>query len=104
MKTIKGLNTKPVSVDEEVEMEEASTFKRYMKDQVALHIPKGGQNSIELYQVGLKLKQTEDEIAFEDAEFNLLKSTINQNPAGQRNHIHAQICMLLNEAEKNGTK
>lgn len=102
MKHLKGLDEKPTSFDDvppEV-MEKMPTFRKLFKAAIGMATRGSGEQAIDLYQVGLKLKLAEPDLSLEDAEFNLLREACNQNAPNWISHYHAQVMMKLKEAEK----
>jgi len=107
MKTLKGLDQKPVLIDDvtdEKVLETIPTFRKMLKIVAGNSQPKAGTDeAIDLFQIGLKLKSDGD-VALEDAEFRLLHNKCKDNPANFTSHILGQILLMLKEAEKESEK
>lgn len=103
MKTIKGLLSKPVPTEMQIEKgikEVRDTYRKMFKQAVEHTLGKSKENAIENYQLGLKLMQDQDEIQLEDAEFKLLKEACESNPLQWISHFQAQILIKLKESER----
>ncbi len=101
MKTIKSVDDKPSTFEENVPQNVLDTmpsFRKLFKAAIGLTVKSNGDQAIDLYQLGLKFKQDTPDISVEDAEFNLLKDACNSNPAGWHSHYHAQVMLKLKEA------
>lgn len=101
MKTIKGVDEKPEHFQEDVPAEVIATiptYRRMFKAAVGMGLSKGGENAIDLVQLGLKLR-IEGDITLEDAEFKLLKERCSENPAQWQAHFHGLVMLKLKEAE-----
>lgn len=101
MKTIKGIDDKPTHWQDDIAPEVLATipsFRKMFKAALGMGAAKDGENAIDLFQVGLKLK-VEGDISLEDAEFKLLKDRCSQNPAQWQAHFHGQVMLKLKEAE-----
>lgn len=106
MKTLKGLLTKPVGIDEEKKeaVDALPVFRIMFKNCISYIVPKAGEDSLAIYQVGMKLMQDQDEIKLEDAEFKLLKEAVGKNPQGLLLHYHGQLMLKIKESEKEEEK
>jgi len=101
MKIIRGLKHKPIVVDDTIEKEkDMPTYRIMFKNMIGKSLAKSGEDSIERYQVGLKLMQDQEIINLEDAEFLLLKSAVTENQSQIAAHYQAQLLLKLNESEK----
>lgn len=101
MKKIKGLEDKLSPIEELPKGVDVKlpTYRAMFKAAVGNSLGKSGEESIDLYQVGMKLKIEGDSIDLEDAEFKLLREACEKNPAQWTAHYHAQVLMKLKEAE-----
>ena len=103
MKTLKGLDQKPGTIEETTDeriLEQIPSFRRLLKILVGNCVPKPNTDeSVDLWQIGLKLKQ-EGDVQVEEAEFNLIRSKAKENPTQFTAHILGQLLNLLKEAEK----
>jgi len=102
MKTLKGIKAKPEPLDPEQKLDGIPTYQTMMKYSVSMNLGKSAENSIECYQVGLKLKLDQDEIQLEDAEFKVLKEAVEANPMRYMAHFHGQLMLKIREWEKTG--
>jgi len=101
MKTIKGLRNKPGLLEEEPGINSTiPIFRLLFKNMIGKSLAKSGDDSIDRYQVGMKLMQDQDDIELEDAEFLLLKDAVETNQSQLAAHYHAQMMMKLKDAEK----
>lgn len=103
MKTLKDIDSKPIPFEEDIPaeaLERIPTFRKLFKSSVGMLIKSNGDQAIDLYQLGLKLKLSEQDISLEDAEFNMLKDACNQNPMNWIAHFLAQVMLKLKESEK----
>ena len=103
MKTLTRLDAKPEAIEDtltEAQKESIPTFRRCFKILVGNCIPKPQTDeAVDLWQIGLKLKQ-EGDVAIEDAQYKLLLSKSKENPTQFTAHILGQMIELLNEAGK----
>ena len=106
MKILKGLDTKPSTIEDEIteaQRDTIPTFRRCFKILVGNCIPKPQTDeAVDLWQIGLKLKQ-EGDVPIEDAQYKLLLSKSKENPTQFTAHILGQMIELLNEAGKANT-
>jgi hypothetical protein len=98
MKTIKGIDDKlekfnPTDSD-------LQAFKDYFRAAVSLSISKAGDEAIEIFELGLKIKRATGDLQLEDAEFKRLKEKVDSNPIGWPNWVHAQLVSKLKDSEK----
>jgi hypothetical protein len=103
MKTLRGIDEKPMHVDDEMpqdRIDKIPTYRRMMRDAVSLGMAKSGAQAIDLVQIGLKLKQVENEISLEDAEFKMLYDRCDLNPCQWQVFYHGQLMLKLKEVEK----
>jgi hypothetical protein len=107
MKTLTGLDQKPVLIDDTTDekiLESIPTFRKMLKIVAGNSQPKAGTDeSIDLFQIGLKLKG-EGDVQLEDADFKLLQSKTKDNPANFTSHILGQILLKFKDAEKAAEK
>lgn len=102
MKTLTGLDTKPEPIEESTPKEILETFPTYrklLKNCIGISKAKDGDESIDLLQLGLKLK-VEGDVSLEDAEFKMLKEKCSNNPLNWESHYQGQVMLKLKEAEK----
>lgn len=103
MKTLKDLDTHLVHFEEDLPIDTVAqlpTYRKMYKAALGMVSSKNGEEAIDLYQVGLKLKLNEPQIDLEDAEFKLLKEACAKNPVQWMAHYHAQVVLKLKEAEQ----
>lgn len=101
MKTIKNIDDKPSHFQEDVlpeTMAALPTYRRMFKNAVGTVAARNGEEAIDLYQLGLKLKMEGSDISLEDAEFKLLKDTCEKNPAQWMAHFQAQVLLKIKES------
>jgi hypothetical protein len=102
MKKLTGLNEKvsPISDDDPRAGDIMPTFRRIYRMAIGNSLAKSGDEAIDLFQLGLKLRQEENEISLEDAEFRLLKESLARNAGQLVAHIQGQALLRLKTAEE----
>ena len=103
MKTIKRLLEKPTHYNEAASPEENEilpTFRRLLLNQLGASPGENGEEAIEMYQIGLKIRSANESVELEDAEFKILKKVCEKNKIQWLSHFHAQVLLLLRESEK----
>ena len=103
MKTIKDIDGKPEPMEDKVPstvLEQLPTFRKMFRSAVGTALSKSGEEAIELFEIGLKVKRAKADLELEDAEFTKLKSKCDDNQAQWTSHYHAQVAMKLKAAEK----
>lgn len=98
MKKITGLNlhVTPIDTEEGVIMEgQVPTFKRLYRLVLATGQAANADESLETFDLGLRLKAADDEIEVSDKEHNLLLSRVKQNPTRLVDHFLAQLLKKL---------
>ncbi len=107
VKTLKGLDEKPSLIEEvadEKVLEAIPTFRRMLRIIAGNSQPKPGtEESIDLVQIGLKLK-VEGDVSLEDAEFKLLLAKAKDNRPDYSSQILGQILLKFKDAEKEADK
>ena len=102
MKKVKGLEEKLSPLEEIPKGVDAKlpTYRLMYKAAVGGMLGKSGEDAVDHYQLGLKLKLEGNEIDLEDAEFKLLQAACNENPAKWTAHYHAQVILKIKDSEK----
>lgn len=101
MKTIKGIDESMSSFDDELPKDTVlPTYRKLFKSTVGLAAARSGEEALDMYQLGLKLKIEGADIALEDAEFKLLRGCVEKNAGQLISHYLAQLLMKLKESEK----
>ena len=102
MKKVKGLDEKLSTVEDIPDGTnlKVPTYRMMFKSAVGGSLAKSGDDAIEHYQLGLKLRLDGNEIDLEDAEFKLLKGVVEKNPSQWAAHFHAQVVLKIKESEK----
>jgi hypothetical protein len=107
MKVIKGVNEKLdlFSLTEDGEQKDKASFKDMYRTVVSLSLGNSGDQALEMFELGLKLKnvKTED-IEIEDAEFKLLKDKVQENKLQQPAYFLGQLLKKLKDAENDAVK
>lgn len=101
MKTIKGITEKleVFSLKDESEYDKTS-FQDVFRTIISLSLGKSGEQALEMFELGLKLKKNkETDLELEDAEFKLLKDYVHENKTQQPVFFHGQLLKKLKEAE-----
>lgn len=101
MKEIKGINEKLdlFTLNDEGQQKDKSSFKDMYRTIVSLSLGKSGEQSLEMFELGLKIKKHEgDVLKLEDAEFKLLKSKVEDNVTQVPAFFHAQLLIKLRDA------
>jgi len=106
MKTLKGLDEKLSTIEEIPAGVDAKlpTYRLMYKAAVGGSLAKSGDEAVEHYQLGLKLRIEGNEIDLEDAEFKLLKAAVEKNPSQWNAHFHAQVVLKIKDSEKSAPK
>lgn len=102
MKVIKGVNEKLdlFSISEEGEQKDKASFKDMYRTVISLSLGNSGDQALEMFELGLKLKNTKtDDVELEDAEFKLLKEKVQENKLQQPAHFLGQLLKKLKAAE-----
>ncbi len=103
MKTLTGLDQKPQLVEEPTDEKVIvliPTFRTMLKRIAGNCEPKpGSEESIDLYQIGLKLA-IEGDVQLEDAEFKLLFEKSKTNPTKFSSHVLGQLLLKFKDAER----
>ena len=103
MKTINRLAEKPTHFREDIspeELENLPTFRRLFLNQLGGSQGENGEEAIEMYQLGLKIRSATESVDLEDAQFKILKKVCEKNKIQWLSHFHAQVLLLLKESEK----
>ena len=102
MKKVAGLDEKLSPIEEIPKGVESKipTYRHMYKTAVSGNLGKSGEDAVEHYQLGLKLRIEGDTIDLEDAEFKLLTAAVEKNPIQWQAHYHAQVVLKLRGAEK----
>jgi hypothetical protein len=98
MKTLSGLDDKPVPINDDDDTTNIVSYRKMFQHAVALAVPKSGVHAVDLFQLGLKLK-LDGAVALENAEFKLLEEVVEANPLQQRAHFLGQAMLKLKEAQ-----
>ena len=105
MKTIKNIDEKPKLLEQELPqdvLDKILTYRKWLKILISNIAGKSSDESLDLYQAGLKLMVEGPDCALEDSQFRLLQAKINENPLQWPVPIHAQIIEKLKQAESSG--
>ena len=100
MKTLRGLDEKPQLLEEiaEKDKDKVLSFRQLAKTVIGRCKADNGEESIDLTQVGLKLK-AEGDVGLEDAEFKLLKAKVEKNEAELTALFQGQLLMKIRGSE-----
>jgi len=101
MKKLIGIDEKLTYFTDDVK-DELPTMRALLRAAVGMYAAQGGEQAIELYQLGLKLRMVDNSgtIDIEDAEFKLLKKVCEENPVKWIAHFQGQVLSKLKESEK----
>lgn len=105
MKVIRGIADKLdlFSLKDEGEKDKAS-FQDVYRTIISLSLGKSGEQALEMFELGLRLKRHKDaDIELEDAEFKLLKEHVTENKTQQAAFFHGQLLKKLKEAENDSS-
>lgn len=104
MKTIKNIDEKPnlleVNLSDDV-LAKIPTFRQYLKILISNMAGKSSDESLDLYQAGLKLMVEGADYSVEDSQFRILQAKVNENPLQWPVVIHAQLIQKFKQAEAN---
>lgn len=107
MKEIKGINDKLdlFTLTDEGEKKDKSSFKDMYRTIVSLSLGKSGEQALEMFELGLKIKNlVGDVLPLEDAEYRLLKSKVEDNVTQLAAYFQAQLLHKLKQADDTATK
>lgn len=102
MKKIKDIDAKPEPMEDNVPttvLEQIPTYRKMFQSAVGSSLSKSGDEAIELFEIGLKIKRASGEVILEDAEYEKLKSKCNDNQTNWTAHYHAQVMKKIKSAE-----
>lgn len=102
MKTIKNIDEKPVLFEKEIPADVLSkipTFRQYLKILISNVAVRSSDETLDLYQAGLKLMIEGADYQLEDSQFRLLQAKVNDNPLQWPVVIHAQLIQKFKQAE-----
>lgn len=111
MKTLTRLNEHPSHFMDEgmcphcqqkisgLDVSKVVAFRRLLLNQIGGSVADNGEESLDLNQLGLKLRQEQDSVDLEDAEFRLLKKYCERNQIRWVSHFQSQVLSLLKESE-----
>jgi len=103
MKTIDKLDDTPEPIEALPQGVKLPTYRQLFKAAIGNALGKSSEEAIELFHVGVKVKDAKDELVLEDAEFKLLKEKCEANPAQWTAHFHAQVVLKLKKSEETKT-
>lgn len=101
MKIIKRLNERLDHFDEKADPSALPTIRQELVKQLGISLADNAEQAIDLFQLGLKIKNAGDSVSIEDSEFNLLRKVCEKNQLKWMSHFQAQILLLLKQAEAN---
>lgn len=107
MKQIKDINEKLdlFTLTDEGEKKDKSSYKDMYRTIVSLSLGKSGEQALEMFELGLKIKNVVgDVLGLEDAEYKLLKSKVDDNMTQVPAYFHAQLLLKLKQADDTVTK
>lgn len=104
MKTIRGLNQKLVPIDDQPSQELIDglpTLGNIMRMMICNSMAKDGEEAIEIYNIGNKIKKDTDILELEDAQFKIVKDKVFANKCNPAVFaaFHAQVLLKVREAE-----
>lgn len=104
---------KLMAIDTQIELLDGSeanpniklpTIRSLIKIILSNQVPRNGEESLDINQVLLKLRQVELDIELENAEFKILKEKVGENQAKMFQGPHGQLLAYLNACEKESEK
>lgn len=104
MKTIKNIDEKPNLLEANLSddiLAKIPTFRQYLKAMVSNMVGKNPDESLDLYQAGLKLMVEGSDLSVEDSQFRILQAKVNENPLQWPVVVHAQLIQKFKQAETN---
>ena len=105
MKTIKDIDSKPSPFETgeiipQDQLDLVPSYRKLFRTAVGIVTGEaGGEKSIDLFQIGMKLKSAGPDIDLENSEFTLLQEQCKKNPAQWIAHFHGQVLLKLKESE-----
>lgn len=107
MVIIEKLQDRPTHFDSaatKADQEQLPTFKKFFLDVLGASTAEGGEQAIAMFTLGQKIYKAASDVDLEDAEFSLLLDKCKKNALRWMAHYHAQVVILLQEAEKGRKK
>lgn len=104
MKTLKNLDEKPNLLEKNLPddvLAKIPTFRQELKMLISNVAGKNSDETLDLYQAGLKLMLEGPDCSLEDAQFRILQTKVNENPLQRPVPIHAQLIEKFKQAESN---
>ena len=101
MKKLTGLDDKILDLEEgKAPQEMLPSLRTLIKIMLNKQIAKSADESIDVNQILLKLRQVEPDIEFENAEFKLIREKVAENQAKMFQGPHGQVLAYLDECGK----
>lgn len=104
MKTLKGLNSKPETLDENPTselMKDIPTYRRLFKMVVGNSMAtEKTEQAVDMVQIAMKLRIEDDSIPLEDAQFKLLREKVIDNQIRLTALFQGQMISLLDACKE----
>jgi len=106
MKKLTNLDGRIEVLDDRTNVDEKGlpTFRSLLRMILNNQVPKNAEESLDVNQILLKLRQVETELEFENAEFKLLYDKTGENQAKMLQQFHGQLLAYLKSCEKESEK
>lgn len=105
MKKLTGLDDKILNL-EDVQIDESKmpSLRFLLKVILNKQVPKDADESLDVNQILLKLRQVEPDVEFENAEFKKIVEKVRENKAGLFQGPHGQLLAWLDKCDKASDK
>lgn len=101
MKKLTGLDEKIINLEEgDIAPERLPSYRTLLKIILNKQIAKSAEESLDVNQILLKLRQVEPDIEFENAEFRIIKEKVGENQAKMFQGPHGQVLAWLDKCDK----
>lgn len=98
MRQIEGLDQKLTHFDDAADApikDGLPTFRRCYINGLVSAQAKDGEEALELYRIGNRIREAKDSVRLEDADFKILEGKIRANAPAWLAHYHAQLLLKL---------
>jgi hypothetical protein len=105
MKKLTGLDDKILNLEDvEVDESQLPTFRFLIKLILNKQVAKDADESLDVNQILLKLRQVEPDIELENAEFKIIREKVGKNEAKLFQGPHGQVLAYLDKCDKASEK
>lgn len=105
MKKLTGLDDKILNLeDDKVDESKLPSYRYLLKIILNKQVPKDADDSIDVNQILLKLRQVEPALQFENAEFKKIREKVVENKAQLFQGPHGQLLSWIDKCDKESEK